>query len=154
MLDGLFVTPAVAAIDQALASIDALDPQATIAVVGSAKLAQALRAKRAVVAVGLSPRAARAWRAKPGAGEAIADTSSIDAGSLAAVVGVDLASDAGWLATLRAWARAVRDGGALVLVDRGRAHAASKRALCGGLTELEQRRAGRAIVTSGVVTHL
>jgi len=48
----------------------------------------------------------------------------------------------------------VRDGGAIVLVDRGRAPDASRRALCGGLTELEQRRAGRVVVTSGLVTHL
>ena len=154
MLDGLFVTPAVTAIEQALASIDARDPDATIAVVGSAKLAQAMRAKRAVVAVGLSPRAARAWSAKSGGTAAIADTTSLEAGALAAIVGVDVASDDNWLATLRAWSRAVRDGGALVLVDRGRACEASKRALCCGLTELEQRHAGRAVITSGLVTHL
>jgi hypothetical protein len=42
----------------------------------------------------------------------------------------------------------------LVLVDRGRAAEASRRALCAGLTELEQRHAGRLVVTSGLVTHL
>jgi hypothetical protein len=48
----------------------------------------------------------------------------------------------------------VRDGGAIVLVDRGRAPEASRRALCAGLSEIEQRHAGRVVVTSGLVSHL
>jgi len=59
-----------------------------------------------------------------------------------------------WEDLLRGWSRVVRDGGAIVFVDRGHAHEASRRALCGGLTEIEQRRAGRAVITSGVVSHL
>ncbi len=55
---------------------------------------------------------------------------------------------------LAAWSAVVRDGGAIVLLDRGRAMAASRCALCAGLSELEQRHAGRAVVTSGLVTHL
>jgi len=47
----------------------------------------------------------------------------------------------------------VADGGALILVDRGRPHDASRRALCAGLTEIEQRQAGRAVITSGLVSH-
>jgi hypothetical protein len=50
--------------------------------------------------------------------------------------------------------RVVRDGGAIVFVDRGHAQEASRRALCAGLSELEQRRAGRSVITSGLVTHL
>ena len=42
----------------------------------------------------------------------------------------------------------------LVFVDRSKAPEASRRALCAGLSEIEQRHAGRAIVTSGVVSHL
>jgi hypothetical protein len=40
--------------------------------------------------------------------------------------------------------------------DLARSHAAeaSRRALCSGLTEIEQRHVGRSIVTSGLVTHL
>jgi hypothetical protein len=67
---------------------------------------------------------------------------------------VDVTSDDGWETALREWTRVVRDGGAIVLVDRGHAPEASRRALCGGLTEIEQRHAGRAVVTSGLVSHL
>jgi len=145
MLDGLFVTPAVIAITDALASAKAEGP---IAVIGNAKLARALGGKCAVTPVGLSARAAKKLT------NALADLSTIETGSLAAVVGVDVTSDEGWTETLRAWSRVVRDGGALVFVDRGHASEASRRALCAGLTELEQRHAGRAVITSGLVTHL
>jgi hypothetical protein len=145
VLDGLFVTPAVTAISEALASTGATG---TLVVVGNAKLAAALKAKHEVIAVGLSPRAAKKL------GATLADTSTLDAGSIAAVIGVDVATDKAWEPTLRDWTRVVRDGGAIVLVDRGHAVEASRRALCAGLSEIEQRSAGRAVVTSGLVTHL
>jgi hypothetical protein len=100
-----------------------------------------------VIPVGLSPRAARKLRG------AARELSALEPASLAALVGVDLAVAAGWEDTLRGWSRAVRDGGAIVFVDHGHAHEASRRALCAGLTEIEQRRAGRAVITSGVVSH-
>ena len=145
VLDGLFVTPAVTAIGEALASAGA---EGRLIVVGNAKLATALRAKHEVIAVGLSPRAAKKL------GAPLADTTTLEAGSCAAVIGVDITDDDAWEAALRAWTRVVRDGGAIVLVDRGHASEASRRALCGGLTEIEQRHAGRAVVTSGLVSHL
>lgn len=171
MLDGLFVTPAVSAISDALASIASAGAPApgsapgptsapgsapasasapadgSIAVVGNAKLAIALGATRHVIPVGLSPRAAKKLR-----GQA-RELAAIEPGSLAAVVGVDLAIAEGWEEILRGWSRVVRDGGAIVIVDRGHAYQASLRALCGGLTEIEQRRAGRSVITSGVVSH-
>ena len=52
------------------------------------------------------------------------------------------------------WARLVRDGGVLVLVDRGAPAVASRRALAAGVTDLEQRSAGRMVITSGVVSAL
>ncbi|MEJ7603359.1 MAG: hypothetical protein WKG01_36060 [Kofleriaceae bacterium] len=148
MLEGLFLTPAVTAINEALASAHADGP---IAVLGNAKLAQALAGKREVIPVGLPARAAKKLP------NAIPDLSSIEAGSLVAVIGVDLATEASaetWSATLRDLQRLVRDGGAIVLVDRGHAPEASRRALCAGLTEIEQRHAGRSVITSGLVTHL
>ena len=142
MLDGLFVAPAVAAIGEALASARA---DGKIAVLGNARLAAALATSRDVVPVGLSPRAAKKLPT------AIEDLGALGDGTLAAVVGTDPAD----ITTLQAWARAVRDGGALILVERGgKAADASRRALCAGLTELEQRHVGRTIVTSGLVTHL
>ena len=145
MLDGLFVTPAVTAIIEALASAKA---EGQLAVVGHAKLATALAAVREVIPVAISARAAKKLP------QAIADLSTIAPASLAAVIGVDLATAADWEATLAGWSRVVRDGGAIVIVDRGHPHEASRRALCGGLCEIEQRTAGRTVVTSGLVTKL
>lgn len=146
MLDGLFVTPSVTAITEALTSAGATD--GPIVVVGHAKLAAALADSREVIAVGVTARAAKRLT------NVHADTTALDAGSCAAVVGADVTEDAQWAETLRAWSRIVRDGGAIVLVDRGNAAEASRRALCAGLGELEQRHAGRSVITSGLVTHL
>jgi hypothetical protein len=143
VLDGLFVTPAVTAITEALASVRA---DGAIAVIGNAKLAAALGAGREVIPVGLSARAVKRLRV------ANRDLTVIAPASLAAVVGTDLG--ASWEDTLRDWSRVIRDGGAIVIVDRGHAYEASRRALCGGLTEIEQRRAGRSVITSGLVSHL
>lgn len=151
MLDGLFVTPVATAIEEALASAAVPAERGSagaIAVIGNARLAAALAAARDVTPVGMSPRAAKKLPRH------LPDTSSIEAGSLAAVVGVDVATDDAWEDTLRAWVRVVRDGGAIVFFDRGAAQEASRRALCAGLSELEQRRAGRAVITSGLVTHI
>jgi hypothetical protein len=49
------------------------------------------------------------------------------------------------------WLRAVRAGGAVVLVAPLAAEELTRRALCAGLTDVEQRRAGRLLVTSGRV---
>jgi hypothetical protein len=148
VLDGLFVTPAVTAITEALSSAAIATTDGTLAVVGNAKLATALATSRDVLPVGLSARAAKKLP------RTIADLSTVEPRSLAAVIGVDISADADWQATLRTWSGAVRDGGAIILVDRGRPHDASRRALCAGLTEIEQRHAGRAVITSGLVSHL
>jgi hypothetical protein len=149
MLEGLFVTPSVTAIIEALGSpLGSSREEGPIAVVGNAKLAEALGGKREVIAVGVSERAAKKL------GKTLPDLATIEAGSLAAVIGVDLASAETGPATLREYARVVRDGGAVILVDRGHAPEASRRALCAGLAEIEQRRAGRTVITSGLVTHL
>jgi hypothetical protein len=145
MLGGLFVTPTVTAIVEALTSARAEGP---IAVVGHARIAAALAELREVTPVGLPPRAAKKLAGS------VSDAKDIPEGSLAAVVGIRVTNDAAWAQTLKTWARAVRDGGAIVFVDRGHAPEASRRALCAGLSELEQRRAGRAVITSGLVTHL
>jgi hypothetical protein len=148
VLAGLFVTPAVTEIMAALASARA---DGALAVVGNARLATALGeaggTTREVIPVGVSARAAKKLP------RAIADLTSVGDGALAAVIGVELASDDGWQATIRTWTRVVRDGGAIVFVDRGKAHEASRRALCGGLCEIEQRHAGRVVITSGLISH-
>lgn len=149
MLDGLFVTPAVTAIVEALSSAHA--DAGKLAVVGNAKLATALAAaKREVMPIAMSARAAKKLT------NALADLSSVEAGSLAGVIGIDVATldEDSWEKTLREWMRVTRDGGAIVFVDRGHAPEASRRALCAGLTEIEQRHVGRTVITSGLVTHL
>ena len=145
MLESLFVTPAVEAITEALSSAHAAGP---VVVIGNAKLAAALRPSREVVAVGMTARAARRL------GDTLADTTTLEAGAVAAVIGADVAISETWEVQLHEWTRIVRDGGVIVLVDRGHAAEASRRALCAGLTEIEQRHDGRTIVTSGLVTHL
>jgi hypothetical protein len=146
MLGGLFIAPAVAAVFEAL---DSAHAEGKLAVIGHAKLFKALvDAKRDAVPIGLSARAAKRLT------NALADLSAIEDRSLAGVIGVDVALDDGWELALRDWQRVVRDGGAIVMIDRGRAPEASRRALCAGLSELEQRRVGRVVVTSGLVSHL
>ena len=145
MLDGLFVGPAMQAVVEALHSAKA---EGTLAVVGHAKLATALAKQQTVIPVGLSARAAKKLPT------ALGDLSSVEAKSLAAVVGVDVATADDFEASLREWTRVVRDGGVVIFVDRGHAPEASRRALCSGLTELEQRRSGRLVITSGLVSHL
>ncbi|MBA3392973.1 MAG: hypothetical protein H0T89_10030 [Deltaproteobacteria bacterium] len=149
MLDGLFVTPAVTAIIEALGTANA---DGRIAVIGDAKLATALGASRDVIPVALSARAAKKLPNAVPSIDALAAT--IEPASLAGIVATDVTTDDAWLATLRSYASLVRDGGALIFVDKGHAPEASRRALCAGLTELEQRHAGRTVVTSGLVTHL
>jgi nicotinamidase-related amidase len=145
----LFVAPAVTAIAEALASAHVTGGK--LAVARDARLARALAAPgREVIAVGVSPRAAKKLAG------ALPDAGSLAPGSLDAAIVVDIAAEAddAWEATLRAWCARVRDGGAVVLVDRRGAAIATRRALCAGLSELEQRHAGRSVVTSGLVTHL
>jgi len=68
---------------------------------------------------------------------------SVTGGSLAAIV----ARDAGEPGD--GWRRALRPGGAVVLVGGADAAEQSRQALCAGLVDLEQRRAGRLVITSG-----
>jgi hypothetical protein len=152
MLSGLFVAPAVAAVAEALQSARA--GEGMLAVIGNAKLAAQLAKQRpshGVLGVSLGERAAKKT---PKDVQPVEDLAGVEPASLAAVIGCDVTTDENWERTLLEWTRVVRDGGAVVFVDRGRAPEASRRALCAGLTELEQRRVGRLVVTSGLVSHL
>jgi hypothetical protein len=167
VLDALFVTPAATAIMSALGASAgsglggiAPSPRAgagagagaggdgPVAVIGNARIARAIGTAREVIPVGLSARAAKKLP------RAIADLSGVEPASLAAVIGIDLATDDDWQSTLRGWSRVVRDGGMIVFVDRGHPHEAGRRALCGGLSEIEQRHVGRSVITSGFISHL
>jgi len=131
MLDGLWIASASPAVVAALAAL----PTGPVAVIANPRLARALVARgRAVTEVAIDAALAPA--------------------SFAAVVAVGAGDRADWAPTLAAWAAAVFDGGGLVLVDRAAATELSRRALCAGLTALEQRVAGRWTVTSGVASRL
>ena len=119
-----------------------------IAVIGEARLARALarfgRSVTFVSAGGLSRKAGTEVTIREG----LADR------SFAVVVGCDAGESADWEALLATWSRAVVCGGGLVMVDRSSPQELSRRALCGGLSVLEQRVHGRWVVTSGLVSDL
>ena len=77
------------------------------------------------------------------------DDAALAGGQFAALVAGGLARMEDWQERIAAWCRAVVPGGLIVLVDRGQATELARRALCGGLTAVEQRTAGRVLVTSG-----
>jgi hypothetical protein len=146
MLAGLFIASTVSAVRAALASAGT-EAAAKVIVVGDTKLGKALRAE-GVAATVVSAKPPR------GIADAITGTPTsipVPDGSAAALVGV---SGQSGHAALAEWCRIVRDGGAVILVDRGAPEAATRAALCAGLTEIEQRTAGRITVTSGLVTTL
>lgn len=145
MLDGLWIASAAPAIDAALGSMGA---RGKIAVLGNARLARTLAARdRDVTLVAPAGRGGRA-----ATGDVLAELPGEPA--FAAVVGIGAGAEADWAAALGRWAAATVDGGGLVMVDRGAAVELSRRALCAGLTALEQRVAGRWIVTSGLISRL
>jgi hypothetical protein len=145
MLDGLFLASTVSAVRAALTSAGAAT--GPVVVVGDVKLGKALRAE----GLGVSVVAPKPPRGVPDALTGSLEQLPLDAGAAAAVVGVGGAANR---AAIAEWCRVVRDGGAVVMVDRGEPTEATRAALCAGLTELEQRAAGRVVVTSGLVTAL
>lgn len=174
MLAGLFRGAVAELVDEALLTALSLpgNPRAAgdVAVVGDVALGLALRkrAERAERegAKASGPASSFAIVAEEGAravrkagGVLIGTTTSLPVadGALAAVVGVGALAPESSVALhqmISEWVRAVRDGGAVVLVDRAARTAATRHALCAGLTEIEQRAAGRAVVTSGLVSQL
>jgi len=149
MFDRWFLAGAAPAVEAALASIPAARA-GTIAVTVHGRLAAPLvRPGRTVLLVEAEPAAIK----RPPPQVTLVDQPPA-ARTLAAVVAVGLGERDDWDATLASWSRWVVDGGGVVMVDRGPAIELSRRALCGGLTALEQRVAGRWIVTSGLVSDL
>lgn len=148
MFDRWLVAGAAPAIEAALASI-ATAKSGDIAVIGDARLARALATRgRSVTLTGVDAASLKKMPASVTVVDAIADRSA------AAVIGCGAGERDDWEQLLDTWSRAVVDGGGLVLVDRSPAIELSRRALCAGLTALEQRVAGRWIVTSGLVSDL
>jgi hypothetical protein len=171
MLSGLF-RGAVAelvheALEAAMAARPAVEgmPKQRIAVVGDIALGRALLAiyRRMAADLPTVPARSIAIVAAPGARgtrkleDVIPGSPTrlpVGDGEFAAVVGVGAMSSLATRQCLDEWMRTVCDGGAMVLVDRTPATLATRQALCAGLTEIEQRNSGRAVVTSGLVTHV
>ena len=147
MLGTLFIGAAVEAVDRALGSALV---EGAIAVVGAPRLTRALSDRgRSVVAIGDYRRAVRRTRVTGACASALA--LPFGDGALAAVVGAGAGTTTAWPELLREWSRAVAEGGVAVMVDRAAGPELSRRAMCGGMMDLEQRAAGRTIVTSGLV---
>lgn len=174
MLAGLFRGAIAELVDEALSSALASTSAADgalprVAVVGDVALGRALAAlqkrrgegagdgrRRFELAIVAEP-GARAARKLEGVLAGSPGQLPVGDGELAAIVGVGaLAGEAGasFAPLLAEWTRAVRDGGGVVLVDRAPRTTATRHALCAGLTEIEQRASGRAVVTSGLLVKL
>ncbi len=108
-------------------ALRAAGAEGAVTVVERPALARLLGEARAVRAIGAADRAAFAPDAE-----------------VAAIVGEPHGD-----AELQRWVEAVRAGGAVLQVGRGPREEASRRALCAGLVDIEQRAAGRWVVTSG-----
>lgn len=74
--------------------------------------------------------------------------------SVSAVVGFGVGQLDDWTAQLSEWSRTIRPGGQVVMIDRSAAGELTRRALCGGLIDIEQRTASRYVITSGAVAKL
>lgn len=119
-----------------------------VAVLGDARLARRLRdAGRDVVCIGANVRTLRRARTPALAGSPAA--LPVGSGVLAALVAGGLAELDGWEQHLPEWCRVVAPGGLVIVVDRRAPAELGRRALCAGLTAIEQRSAGRTVVTAG-----
>lgn len=151
MLTSLFTGQIVDTIAQALESAGV--GADSLAVLGQPRVAQMLcergyHAIDRVLVISDKPRSLR--RAKVAGVYARLEHLPVARGSLAGLVAFDLGQRDDWARTLAEWSRAVRPGGAIVLVDRASPSELTRRVLCSGLTEIEQRQTGRTFVTSGV----
>ena len=141
----LFAGNAAQEVEAALVSAGAVGK---VAVVGDARLARRLSvAGRDVLCVAESDRGLK--RAGVEVVTGAADSLPLPDGSVGAVVVSGLAAPGPWEPLLAEWCRVVMPGGVVVVVDRAAAPELGRRALCGGLTAIEQRTAGRTVITAG-----
>jgi len=119
-----------------------------VAVVGDLRLARRLvDAGRDVLCIAAAERGLKRARVPVVSGSA--DALPLADGSVGALVASGLAGLDPWEPRLAEWCRVVAPGGVLVVVDRGGQAELGRRALCGGLTAIEQRTAGRTVITAG-----
>jgi len=151
VFEGLFLARTLAAVDSALRAA-AVATERPLAVVGNVRLGRAMAERRHhVLIIANDQKALR--RLKRGA-VVCGDLGALPLAdrTLGALIGLGAGGRDDWEPLLAHWSRTVVDGGALVLVDRAPGTEMSRRALCAGLGEIQQRSAGRVVVTSGRVT--
>jgi hypothetical protein len=158
VFDGLFLASTVSAVSAALRAAE-LDPDRRVAVVGDLRLARALADRgHKILTIAADGRGLRRLkkRGRDAGVQAAPDALPLLDHSLAGLVGVGVVGTGAVraLATVLAWSQAVIDGGPVILVDKVDAAEASRIALCAGLSDIEQRPAGRGVVTSGQVSAL
>jgi hypothetical protein len=143
----VFIAPVVTAIDQSLTDIDGI-----VAVLNRPRIAKALAERgRPVIAIG---RRGKELRKLSVPSLVAGDAMPLATDSCGALVAGELAKTDDWQELAAEWSRVVRDRGIIVCVERGDPAELSRRILCAGLTAIEQRRAGRMLVTSGMVLAL
>lgn len=152
MIDAIFIGSTTSAVTEALQSAGLWD--GVVAVLGTPRLGRALGERGyEIVQVVDRPRTRPRSSAITRQVQALPASLPLADGELAGLVAGD-ANGGDWDTLLAEWSRVVRDGGVIVIVDRAPPAEIARRALCSGLTEIEQRRAGRKVVTSGCVAKL
>lgn len=149
MLSALFINQTVSAIVKALES--AGTERGPIAVLGRTRIGRALAERGySVVFMAEKPKPLRRVNGMRIRGRL--DALPVAEHCLAALIAEGVGQRDDWSRVLGEWSRAVATGGAIVLVDRAPPAELTRRALCSGLAEIEQRQVGRTMVTSGLVT--
>ncbi len=149
MFDSLLAGAVAGTVADALASAGV--GSGPVAVLGSIRLSRALATRgHEVVHLGAKPQkrigaVARQLQATP-------DALPLPDRDVAALVVIGADAHAAWDRAMAEWQRVVAEGGALVLIARASPMEGTQRALCGQLADIEQRRSGRRVVTSGRVS--
>jgi hypothetical protein len=149
VLSALFINQTVSAIVKALESAGA--GPGPIAVLGRTRIGRALAERGySVVFMAENPRSLRRVNGMRIHGRV--EALPVAEHGLAALIAEGIGQRDDWSQVLGEWSRAVASGGAIVLVDRAPPAELTRRVLCSGLAEIEQRQVGRTTVTSGLVT--
>jgi hypothetical protein len=149
VLSTLFISQTVNAIVKALEPAGA--GRGPVAVLGQTRVGRAL-AERGYRVVFISDKPKSLRRVSGMRIHARPEALPVARQSLAGLVAAGVGQRDDWSHVLGEWSRAVTSGGTIVLVDRAPPAELSRRVLCSGLAEIEQRQAGRTIITSGLVT--
>lgn len=156
MLGSLFIGQTVETIAHALSAVG-VGPQPAgdwpIAVLGQPRVGRALRELGyRVIIVAEKRKSLRRVSGERAYGRFTALPLADQA--LIGLIAFDVGHSDDWQQQLADWSRTVRTDGALVLVDRASPSELTRRALCSGLMDIQQRQAGRTFITSGVVARV